>query len=455
MEAQTVNTSQVDEFFADMPSSPSALLSSRETLLTSTEVISKIDEKARQAREADNHQSAAIASWLAGDYTNAISAANKLDASAEMTSFILGSSYLELDQRDPAAEVLNGKHTTGDQALNALSLQSMLCSRNTDGFEKVFAKAKLNEADKLYFTGRQKELEREYEMACDFYEQALELNKHHTNARFRLAFRADLHGDDRTAIRHYEAFNEHLPIPVAALINLGLIYDDNNDYERACGCFSAVQRRDPSNKLAKMYFTDAHDSLNMFYDENAELKEDQMMKVLRTPITDFELSVRARNCLTNMGIKTLADLVSCAEADMLEWKNFGETSLSEIKRLLVQKGLRLGMRRDDGSFMVPDDFDAALSINLEEELKWMGPLTGEQKEALELQISTLNLSVRCHRALVERLNLKRIGDALLYSEEDLLGMPNFGITSLNELQLKLKDYSLRLRSGRGEEAFLG
>jgi DNA-directed RNA polymerase subunit alpha len=180
-----------------------------------------------------------------------------------------------------------------------------------------------------------------------------------------------------------------------------------------------------------------------------------MMKVLRTPITDFELSVRARNCLTNMGISTLEELVSYTEADMLEWKNFGETSLSEIKRLLVQKGLRLGMRRDDGSFMVPDDFDAARSINLEEELKWMGPLTGEQKEALELQISTLNLSVRCHRALVERLNLKRIGDALLYSEEDLLGMPNFGITSLNELQLKLKDYSLRLRSGRGEEAFLG
>jgi len=70
---------------------------------------------------------------------------------------------------------------------------------------------------------------------------------------------------------------------------------------------------------------------------------------------------------------------------------------------------------------------------------------------LEMQISTLNLSVRCHRALVERLNLQRIGDILRYSEEDLLGMPNFGITSLNELSSKLTELNLRIRSGRGEE----
>jgi DNA-directed RNA polymerase subunit alpha len=455
VEAQTANTSQVEEFFNALPTSPSALLSSRATLLNSTEVIDKLEEKARQARESNEHNVSAITSWMTGDYTNALASAKQLDADDLLAIFILGSSYLELDQRDPAAEVLGDKYASSDRALNALSLQSLLCSRNNDGFEKAYGKAKLSGADQLYFAGRKKELEREYEEACTLYEQALEINERHINARFRLAFRADLHGDDRTAIRHYEAFNEHLPIPASALINLGLIYDDNNDYERACGCFSAVQRRDPANRLAKMYFADAHDSLNMFYDENAELKEDQMMKVLRTPITDFELSVRARNCLTNMGINSLEELVSYTEADMLEWKNFGETSLSEIKRLLVQKGLRLGMRRDDGSFMVPDDFDAARSINLEEELKWMGPLSDEQKEALELQISTLNLSVRCHRALVERLNLQRIGDALLYSEEDLLGMPNFGITSLNELQLKLKDYNLRLRSGRGEEAFLG
>jgi DNA-directed RNA polymerase subunit alpha len=135
----------------------------------------------------------------------------------------------------------------------------------------------------------------------------------------------------------------------------------------------------------------------------------------------------------------------------LEFKNFGETSLNEIKRVLNQKGLRLGIRRDDGTFVIPDEFDASRSIDIETELAWLGKLSDEQREALDLQISTLNLSVRCHRALVERLNLQRVSDILLYSEEDLLGMPNFGITSLNELQKKLEEYGLRLRSGRGEE----
>lgn len=350
-----------------------------------------------------------------------------------------------------AVKTLKESFNSSDTTLNALCLQAMLAARDYESFDNSYSKSKLNEADQLYFQGRNKEREGLYEDACKLYEEALEKDSLHIQARFRLAFRADLHGDDQTAIRIYESFRATIPIPASALINLGLLYDDNNDYERACGCFGAVQRRDPANKLAKMYYEDAHDSLNMFYDENAELKEDKMMKVLRTPISDFELSVRARNCLTSMGITTLEEVVSHTESDMLEWKNFGETSLSEVKRLLSQKGLRLGMRREDGSFMVPDGFDAARSINLEEELKWLGPLDDEQQEALELQISTLNLSVRCHRALVERLNLQRVGDALLYSEEDLLGMPNFGITSLNELQLKLKEYGLRLRSGRGEE----
>ncbi|MGB0953405.1 MAG: DNA-directed RNA polymerase subunit alpha C-terminal domain-containing protein, partial [Planctomycetota bacterium] len=106
---------------------------------------------------------------------------------------------------------------------------------------------------------------------------------------------------------------------------------------------------------------------------------------------------------------------------------------------------------DDGSFIIPEEFDAARSVDIEAELSWLGPLSDEMKEALELQISTLNLSVRCHRALVERLNLQRVGDILLFSEEDLLGMPNFGITSLNELQNKLNEFGLRLRSGRGDE----
>src|SRR6185437_4893571 len=67
------------------------------------------------------------------------------------------------------------------------------------------------------------------------------------------------------------------------------------------------------------------------------------------PITDFELSVRSRNCLKKMNIRSLGDLLKTSEAELLSYKNFGETSLNEIKALLAQKGLRLGQAAEDKS----------------------------------------------------------------------------------------------------------
>ena len=67
-----------------------------------------------------------------------------------------------------------------------------------------------------------------------------------------------------------------------------------------------------------------------------------MGQVLSIPVTDFELSVRSRNCLQKMGIMTLGDLCRCTEQELLASKNFGETSLIEIKEMLASKGLRLG-----------------------------------------------------------------------------------------------------------------
>lgn len=435
-------------FFAAPPVTPTELMEARGRFLADAGSAEKFEAAVREAREGNNAPLAAAGSWLVGDYRKAL---EHVDGDGDLALFIKGSSELELGLHAESAATLGGAVAGADSALTSVALQALLADHQEEAFRKALSKAKLGAADEAYFAGRVAELDGNYDEAVACYRRALEADAGHDAARFRIAFRADLHGDDETAIAEYESFLERRPIPVSALINLGILYEDRNDFERACGCFGAVLRRDPANPIARMYFHDAHDSLDMFYDENLEMKEDQLMKVLRTPITDFELSVRARNCLTNMDIRVLGELVSHTEAELLEFKNFGETSLNEIKRLLSMKGLRLGMRREDGSFIIPEEFDAVKSVNLETELAWLGPLTEEQKEALELQISTLNLSVRCHRALVERLNLHRVGDILLYSEEDLLGMPNFGITSLNELQNKLEEFGLRLRSGRGEE----
>src|SRR3990167_3825900 len=68
-----------------------------------------------------------------------------------------------------------------------------------------------------------------------------------------------------------------------------------------------------------------------------------MRKVLKTPLSDLDLSVRAYNCLKAADIKTLADLVTFDIGDMLKFRNFGKKSLSELEELVKTKGLSFGM----------------------------------------------------------------------------------------------------------------
>ena len=70
-------------------------------------------------------------------------------------------------------------------------------------------------------------------------------------------------------------------------------------------------------------------------------------RYLAKPVSELELSVRASNCLETANIKTIRELVTKEEKDMLEYKNFGRTSLNEIKEQLDNMGLSLGMNLDD------------------------------------------------------------------------------------------------------------
>jgi DNA-directed RNA polymerase subunit alpha len=82
----------------------------------------------------------------------------------------------------------------------------------------------------------------------------------------------------------------------------------------------------------------------------AELSGDdaqrEINKNLFRSVNELELSVRAANCLKNANIKTIADLVQKSEAEMLKTKNFGKKSLNEIKEILTDMGLSLGVKLD-------------------------------------------------------------------------------------------------------------
>jgi DNA-directed RNA polymerase subunit alpha len=69
----------------------------------------------------------------------------------------------------------------------------------------------------------------------------------------------------------------------------------------------------------------------------------QMRKILKTPLADLDLSVRAYNCLKAAEIKTLGELVNYHIDDLLKFRNFGKKSLSELEEFVREKGLQFGM----------------------------------------------------------------------------------------------------------------
>jgi DNA-directed RNA polymerase subunit alpha len=68
---------------------------------------------------------------------------------------------------------------------------------------------------------------------------------------------------------------------------------------------------------------------------------EQEQAVLNKPVSDLNLSVRARKCMSRLGINTLGELIQRGENELLEAKNFGQTSLSEVREKLALLGLTL------------------------------------------------------------------------------------------------------------------
>lgn len=79
----------------------------------------------------------------------------------------------------------------------------------------------------------------------------------------------------------------------------------------------------------------------------------QMRKILKTPLADLDLSVRAYNCLKSAEIKTLGELVNYHIEDLLKFRNFGKKSLSELEEFVRDKGLHFGM--DVAKYKINDD----------------------------------------------------------------------------------------------------
>lgn len=372
--------------------------------------------------------------YLLGRYNRAIEALKKGDGGA-LAHFYLAKAHQALGQSKEAVESYDSAARAGyDHGDCALGKAEVL-RHAQDGVAALAVLDQLSgaieqTAEYLYQRGATvAALGGNPAEVVALFERAVESDRNHAGALFGLAMENDRRGNDDSALELYRRSAAQFPSHVGALLNLGLLYEDHDQYDRAINCYRRILDVFPNHPRARLYLRDAEASGDQYYDEDAAKKRDRMSQVLGIPVTDFELSVRSRNCLQKMGVMTLGDLCRCTEQELLSSKNFGETSLVEIKEMLASKGLRLGQLAPERHVVETFEPEA---------------LSPDEQALLARPISELNLSVRARKCMV-RLGITTLGELVRRTGDDLLECKNFGVTSLNEVREKLTTLGITLR----------
>jgi DNA-directed RNA polymerase subunit alpha len=342
---------------------------------------------------------------------------------------------LQLRQYDKAIAEFERAKDRGMEgsACDLKIVEALALGGKCDEAEKALGKIKSvpgDSADMLYLAGLIAELRGFGDRAVESYVKAHGKDQTHVAATFRLAYHYDLHGNEDEAMELYRQCVAHPPVHANALLNMAVLHEDAGEYDKACQCLRRILSTNPAHPRARLFLKDAEASKSMHYDEDQARRLAKRNAVLDIPVTDFELSVRARNCLKKMNIRNLGDLVKTTEQDLLGYKNFGETSLQEIKDMLSAKSLRLGQALEEGSDLA--------------DLTVPRPVSVSNDGILATPLDHIEFSIRVRRAL-ESLNITTLGELIAKTDAELLGCKNFGQTSLNEVRQRLAEYGLSLR----------
>src|SRR3954451_14560665 len=405
---------------------------------TLRDAVSAMRDREKGAMTPEVHLRLGVGEVLLGRYKIGLDQLAKA-GNVGLAHFHRGLAFENLQRWDEAADAFAAAATTGaDPRSSELHRAGALrragkveeARKILDGLESLAN----GSAEYHYQRGSLLVGEGELARAAAEFEKALALDRDHTGALFELAYINDLFGNDETAVDYYKRCTLRPPVPLAALINLGVLYEDEMRFREAEQCYRRVLAFDPNHPRARLFFKDCRASKDMYYDEEAERGFTVLKQLLEIPVTDFELSVRSRNCLRKMNIRTLGDLTRTTEAALLASKNFGETSLSEIKEMMNSKGLRLGMALEGGE-------RAASDLRAEP----IEELSQEEKALLAKSISDLNLSVRARKCMT-KLGIQTVGELIIHTGDELMECKNFGVTSLNEVREKLTELNLKLKN---------
>jgi DNA-directed RNA polymerase subunit alpha len=403
-------------------------------LREAAEQLKKKAESASGAQAKRWHLKLGIASYFLGYLTQAIE--NLRQAEGALANFYLGKALLERQDLDEAMKAFDKAEKSGYTA-SQVQLQKAGVYRLRGEIDQARALlSKLEDqashnAEYHFQLGSSYMADGKRDQAVRHFERAVELDPGHTGALFQLGHANDLAGNDEEAITHYERCLNHPPVHVGLLMNLGVLYEDTDKYDKAVDCYKKILAADPNNEQARLFLRDAEASKTMYYNPDQDVANSRFNQVLEIPVTDFELSVRSRNCLKKMNIRTLGDLTRVSEQQLLSSKNFGETSLNEIKEILGAKGLRLGQALEEGT-------------HYERRFPSQQPLSDQEQAVLNKPVSELNLSVRARKCM-NRLGINSLGDLVHRTADELLEAKNFGMTSLNEVREKLRQFGLNLR----------
>ena len=182
------------------------------------------------------------------------------------------------------------------------------CEGRSEEAERLLGQVPTDQTETAEFQcrlGYVRETQGRYEEAIEAYERALQLDATHRATLFHLAFLYDMRGEESLAIDYYKQCVQQPPIHEGALINLGVLYDDLGQYDEAIECFERLLAVKPNHARARLFLRDAKASKVMYYDEESERRRTKRSQVLEVPVTDFELSVRSRNCLIKISFHIL------------------------------------------------------------------------------------------------------------------------------------------------------
>lgn len=423
----------------------------REQVFSSKEIREKLDEKIASLRigikkvhDVNEAKDATlllgILEWILGNVRAATEFLKEVK-SRKIGAYFLGKCYQESGDYDHALECFErAKRTDAEEFDICMDIaETKRLKGNIEEalkFIKSFSQSHGNNPEFHYQLGCCLDARGEYDDALSHYEQSIRIDQNHAKSLFRIAFHYDLNGEDEKAIEYYEQCINLTPSHKNAFINLGILYEDRGSFDDAAYCFETVLDAEPNDSRALLFLKDAKASMGMYYDEEISKKQGKESEVLNIPISDFELSVRSKNCLEKMNIRTLRDLTRITEVDLLSFKNFGETSLNEIKSILLQKGLRLGQ-----------------AFESEDKTEVFGRTIEKKTDTVET-IADLGLSTRCRNALINA-GIETITDL---TEQTELALDQKGIKEnyITEIRDRLAEAGLVLKTaGNGTSELEG